>query len=89
MSAANERLGEGDGVFVGLDLGTSSLKGVALDAGGHAVASERERVRDGAARCPAAPSRTPRLDGGGEGRASSRLAASVRPTAGGRSASRG
>ena len=42
VSAAKERPGDGDGIFVGLDLGTSSLKGVALDAAGHAFASERE-----------------------------------------------
>ena len=44
MSAARGAAGvsAGDGIFVGLDLGTSSLKGVALDAGGHAIASDRE-----------------------------------------------
>jgi xylulokinase len=42
MNAPSEPTGTGDGVFVGLDLGTSSLKGVALDANGRASAAARE-----------------------------------------------
>ena len=41
--ADKERADETSGdVYIGLDLGTSSLKGVALDADGRAFASDRE-----------------------------------------------